>query len=85
MIGVTENLDSPLAKASQILLPLSIQRESDKYNVMATASFVATIALFDALLCGVMEETGYRLEQFALIHPGGAVGERLNPLEDPRA
>ena len=85
LIGVTENLDSPPAKASQILLPLSIQRESDKYNVMATASFVATIALFDALLCGVMEETGYRLEQFALIHPGGAVGERLNPLEDPRA
>lgn len=79
LIGVTENLESPLAKASQILLPLSIQRESDKFNVMATASFVATIALFDALLCGIMEYTGYRLEQFALIHPGGAVGQRLNP------
>lgn len=85
LIGVTENLESPLAKASRILLPLSIQRESDKYNVMATASFMATIALFDALLCGIMEETGYRLEQFALIHPGGAVGERLNPLEEPKA
>lgn len=82
LIAVTENLDSPLAKAAQIVLPLSIQRESDKYNVMATASFVATIALFDALLCGIMEETGYRLEQFALIHPGGAVGERLNPAEE---
>ena len=45
---------------------------------MATASFVATVAIFDAMLVAVMEETGYALEQFALIHPGGAVGELLN-------
>ncbi len=45
---------------------------------MATSSFVATIAVFDALLVALMEETGYRLEQFSLIHPGGAVGLHLN-------
>ena len=45
---------------------------------MATASFVATIAIFDALLVAIMEETNYRLEQFSLIHPGGAVGKLLN-------
>lgn len=78
IIGVTENMDSPIAQHSTVVLPMHIEKESDKYNMQATASFVATIALFDALICAVMEETDYQKEQFALIHPGGAVGERLN-------
>ncbi len=78
LIAVTENYHSPLAEKAQIVLPLKIERESDKYNVMATASFIATVAIFDALLAAIMEETGYRVELFSLIHPGGAVGERLN-------
>jgi Predicted sugar phosphate isomerase involved in capsule formation len=78
LIGITENLDSPLANNSQIVVPLKIERESDKFNVMATSSFIATIAIFDAMLVAIMEQTGYQLEQFALIHPGGAVGRKLN-------
>ena len=77
LIAITENLDSPLAKKAQVVVPLKIEKESDKYNVMATSSFIATIAIFDAMLVAIMEETDYRLEQFALIHPGGAVGKRL--------
>lgn len=78
LIAVTENLNSPLAQHSQIIIPMKIRKESDRYNVMATSSFIATIALFDAMLVALMEEMGYQLEQFALIHPGGAVGTRLN-------
>ena len=78
LIAVTENMDAPLAKSADIILPMKIERESDKYNYMATASYIVTIAIFDALLAALMEETGYRREQFALIHPGGAVGEMLN-------
>ncbi len=78
IIGVTENMDSPIAKNSDIILPMHIEKESDKYNMQATSSYIATIALFDALICAVMEETDYKKEQFALIHPGGAVGARLN-------
>ena len=78
LIGVTENLNAPLAKNSQIVVPMKIEKESDGLNVMATASFVATIAIFDAMLASIMEITDYSLEQFALIHPGGAVGSRLN-------
>ena len=44
---------------------------------MATSSFIATVALFDALLAALIEETGYTREMFGLIHPGGAVGEML--------
>lgn len=78
LIAVTENLDSPLAKAADIVLALNIEKESDTLGVMATSSFVATIVLFDALLCALLEETGFTREQFGLIHPGGAVGELLN-------
>ncbi len=78
LIALTENLDSPLAKKAQIVVPFKVSKETDKYNVMATSSYVATIAIFDAMLVAIMEETGYKLEQFALIHPGGAVGEELN-------
>ena len=78
IIAITENMHSPLAEKAQVVVPLKIERESDKYNVMATASFIATVAIFDAMLVAIMEETDYQLEQFALIHPGGAVGSQLN-------
>ena len=78
LISVTENLESPLAKAGTIILPLKIARESDSLEVMATASFVATLALFDALLAALIVDTYFTKEQFGLIHPGGAVGQQLN-------
>ncbi len=78
LIAVTENMEGTLAKCADIILPLKIERESDKYNYMATASYVATIGIFDALLAALMEETDYKREMFGLIHPGGAVGEMLN-------
>lgn len=78
VIAMTEALDSPLAARADIVLPMRVERETDRYNSQGTASFAATNAIFDALQAALIEETGYRNEQFALIHPGGAVGERLN-------
>ena len=78
LIGITENLNSPLAEKAQLVVPMKVEKESDILNIMATTSFVVTIAIFDALLSAIMEVTGYKLEQFALIHPGGAVGNQLN-------
>lgn len=81
LIAVTENMEGTLAKCADIILPLKIERESDKYNYMATSSYVATIGIFDALLAALMEETDYKREMFALIHPGGAVGAMLSEEE----
>lgn len=78
LIGVTENLDSPLGKKSNIVLPIKIGKESDPTGLMATSSFIVTVALFDALLSALIVKTGYTREQFGLIHPGGAVGQLLN-------
>ncbi len=82
LIAVTEQPESPLAQAAEIVLPLAIERESDPLNIMATSSFVATVALFDALLAALIAETGYTKEQFGVIHPGGAVGSVLNTRKD---
>ena len=78
VIGVTENLDSPLAQLSDVIVPMKVTAETDRYNSQGTSSFTALSAVFDALQTAVIEETGYQNEQFALIHPGGAVGKRLN-------
>jgi len=78
IITVTENLSSPLAEMADIVLAMKVTRECDKYNCQGTTSFAVTSAIFDALQTALVEYTGYQNEQFALIHPGGAVGKRLN-------
>ena len=81
VICVTEKFDSPLAKLADIKLKMAITRECDKYNCQGTTSFAVTNAIFDALQTALVEYTGYKNETFALIHPGGAVGKRLNNTE----
>ena len=78
IIGVTENAASPLASVSDIVLKMAVTKECDKYNCQGTTSFAVTVAIFDALQAAVLERTDYSNETFALIHPGGAVGKRLN-------
>ena len=75
---VTANKDSELAREADAVLLLPDVPESDVYGVMSTASFAATIAIFDSLMMGIMEEKNYALSDFALIHPGGAVGKKIN-------
>ena len=78
VIGVTENMESPLATQADIVLAMKVTKECDKYNCQGTTSFAVTNAIFDALQAAVIEYTGYQKMDFALIHPGGAVGKRLN-------
>jgi len=78
IIGVTENLSSPLATEADIVLAMRVTKECDKYNCQGTTSFAVTSAIFDAVQTALVEYTGYEKMDFALIHPGGAVGKRLN-------
>ena len=78
IISVTENMESPLAEAADVVLKQHVNRETDKWNAQGTTSTTALCMIFHALQAAMIEQTGYRAEQFALIHPGGAVGERLN-------
>lgn len=78
IITVTENLESPLAQQADVVLKQYVNQETDKYNSQGTTSTTALCMIFHALQTALIEETDYKNEQFALIHPGGAVGERLN-------
>jgi D-arabinose 5-phosphate isomerase GutQ len=78
VITITENLESPLAVGADVVLKQYVNRETDKYNSQGTTSTTALCVIFHTLQTALIEETGFRNEQFAVIHPGGAVGERLN-------
>jgi KpsF/GutQ family protein len=83
LIGVTEKPDSVLGRESGLVLRVKVEREPDTFNMLATASTLAVIAVFDAVCIALMKATGYTREQFTLIHPGGAVGDRLlDPAQD---
>ena len=84
LIAVTETLSSPLAEKSDIVLAMKVTRECDRHNSQGTTSFAVTCAIFDALQTAVIELTGFKNEQFAAIHPGGAVGKRLNANKQAR-
>lgn len=77
LIAVSENRDSPLAQSADIYLPVRVEREPCRFNMLATASTLAVISIFDAICIALMQMTGYTKEQFAVIHPAGAVGDRL--------
>jgi D-arabinose 5-phosphate isomerase GutQ len=78
VIVVTENLESPLAQGADIVLKMFVNRETDRYNCQGTTSNTMLNALFDALQAALIEETDFQNDKFAAVHPGGAVGERLN-------
>ena len=80
VIIVTENTESPLAKGADVVLKQHVNRETDKYSCQGTTSSTSLAVIFHILQTILIEETGFKNEQFALIHPGGAVGQRLNKL-----
>ena len=77
VIGVTENEESKLGKAADIVLKIKIDREPDEWGIVSSASTLCFISAFDAIAFTAMEETGYTKEEFYLIHTGGGVGEIL--------
>lgn len=78
VITITENMESALAKGADVVIKQYVERETDKFNSQGTTSTTALCVIFHALQAALIEQTGYQEQQFALIHPGGAVGERLN-------
>ena len=77
VVTVSENEGSQLAQKADMFIKVKIEREPDEFNMLATASSVAVIALFDALCIALMKYKGFSKDSFALNHPQGAVGERL--------
>jgi len=69
--------DSTLARAGDVFLDISVKEEACPLQLAPTASTTATLAMGDALAVALLLERGFREEDFALYHPGGALGKRL--------
>jgi arabinose-5-phosphate isomerase len=77
LITLTGNPKSTLAKAGDVNLSIHVKEEACPLGLAPTASTTATLALGDALAITLMEKRGFKKEDFALLHPGGALGKRL--------
>jgi arabinose-5-phosphate isomerase len=77
LIGITGNPKSPLAQASDVHLDASVAEEACPLNLAPTASTTAALALGDALAVALLDARGFGADDFAMSHPGGALGRRL--------
>jgi arabinose-5-phosphate isomerase len=77
LITLTGNMNSTLAKAGDVGLDVRVKEEACPLGLAPTSSTTATLALGDALAVTLMEKRGFKEEDFALLHPGGALGKRL--------
>ena len=77
VIAITGGTDSPLARHSDLVLDSHVQREGDPLQLAPMSSTTLQLVIGDALAALVTLLRGLRREDFALFHPGGALGRRL--------
>jgi arabinose-5-phosphate isomerase len=82
LIAITGGIESPLAQAADVVLDVRVGMEACPMNLAPTASTTATLAMGDALAVAVLEAKGFTDRDFALLHPGGALGRRLTRVEE---
>ena len=77
LIAMTGGLDSTLARHADVVLDCAVEREACPHNLAPTTSTTAQIAMGDALAVALLDARGFRPEDFARSHPGGALGRKL--------
>jgi len=77
LISMTGNLNSTLAKASDVVLDVSVKEEACPMGLVPTASTTAALAMGDALAVTLLSKRGFKEEDFAFFHPGGSLGKKL--------
>jgi arabinose-5-phosphate isomerase len=77
LVAMTGNAGSTLGKHADIVLDSGVAKEACPLNLAPTASTTAQLALGDALAVALLDARGFRSEDFARSHPGGALGRKL--------
>jgi arabinose-5-phosphate isomerase len=77
MVAMTGNLNSTLGRHADIVLDSGVEKEACPLNLAPTASTTAQLALGDALAVALLDARGFKSEDFARSHPGGALGRKL--------
>ena len=77
LIGFTGNMDSTLAKNSDVVIDVSVDREACPFGLAPTSSTTAALAMGDALAVALVKKMGFTESDFYKFHPGGHLGQRL--------
>jgi arabinose-5-phosphate isomerase len=77
IISLTGNPESTLAKNSDVVIEVGVKEEACPLGLAPTASTTATLAMGDALAVVLLDQRGFREEDFACFHPGGTLGKKL--------
>jgi arabinose-5-phosphate isomerase len=77
LIAMSGNPTSNLARSSDVFLDVSVSEEACPLGLAPTASTTATLAMGDALAVALLVKRGFKAEDFAIFHPGGALGKKL--------
>jgi arabinose-5-phosphate isomerase len=82
LITLAGVLSSTLAQASEVVIDVGIREEACPLGLAPTASSTAMLAMGDALAMAVLEERGFKEEDYAALHPAGGLGVRLRRVEN---
>lgn len=82
ILAITGGLNSPLAEHADLVLDSSIREEACPLGLAPTASTTVQLAIGDALAVALLERRGFSSDDFAKLHPGGALGRQLMRIED---
>lgn len=77
LITLTGNVESILAKSADVNLDVSIKQEACPLGLAPTTSTTVSLVMGDALAIALLQARGFSAEDFALSHPGGALGKKL--------
>jgi len=77
VIAFTGNMTSSLAKASDIVIDVSVEKEACPFGLAPTSSSTAALAMGDALAIALIDKRNFRENDFYKFHPGGSLGSRL--------
>ena len=77
LVAMTAHAESTLARHADVFLNCSVEKEACPLNLAPTASTTAQLALGDALAVALLDARGFKAEDFARSHPGGALGRKL--------
>ena len=77
IIAMTANINSSLAKHSDLVIPVKVPKEACPFNLAPTSSTTAMLVLGDALAMAILDARGFKKQDFAKYHPSGAIGRAL--------
>jgi arabinose-5-phosphate isomerase len=82
LVTLSGNPRSPLAQAADVHVDVGVRLEACPLGLAPTASTTAALAMGDALSMALLERRGVTVDDFAVLHPGGRLGKKLQRVED---